>query len=105
MIPVSEPLAQWVSSSPTWCFPSPVRPGEHVIPSVLGKRLKRLLGRDARWTTHTVRHRFATVAYAHSGDLRAVQELLGHESVATTQIYTKVADERLRAVATFAQVA
>ena len=105
MVPISDDLARWVRSFPGWCFASPVRPGEPVIPSVLGKRLKRLLGGDARWTTHTVRHRFACVAYSHSHDLRAVQELLGHESVATTQIYTKVADERLRKVADFAHVA
>lgn len=105
MVPISRELAGWIYSAASWRFPSSARPGSPVIPSVLGKRLKRLLGSDSRWTTHTVRHRFATVAYSHSGDLRAVQELLGHESVATTQIYTKVADERLRAVADFAHVA
>jgi integrase len=47
------------------------------------------------WTLHKLRHRFATRAN-HAGNLRAVQELLGHSSIATTQIYTKVIDEALR---------
>jgi site-specific recombinase XerD len=43
-------------------------------------------------TAHQLRHRFATAAYAHQRDLRAVQELLGHASPATTARYTAVPD-------------
>lgn len=46
-------------------------------------------------STHTLRHRFATQVLSRSHDLRAVQTLLGHSSVATTQIYTQVTDEDL----------
>jgi integrase len=42
---------------------------------------------------HTLRHRFATVAYQESTDLRTVQELLGHMLPVTTGLYTAVADE------------
>ena len=55
------------------------------------------------WTTHTLRHRFASAAYAADRDIRAVQELLGHASVSTTQIYTAIpAEAARRAVASAA---
>ena len=49
------------------------------------------------WTLHTLRHRFASRAYAGGRDLIAVQQLLGHASVATTQRYVRPPDDALRA--------
>lgn len=69
----------------------------HVGPAWLGKQVSRVLGQGL--TAHTLRHRYASVAYSHSHDLRAIQELLGHASVATTQIYTAVDEPAVRAVA------
>ena len=49
------------------------------------------------FTMHTLRHRFATRAYRGSRNLRPVQVLLGHASIATTERYTAVDDDEIRA--------
>ena len=69
-------------------------PDGSTSPAYLGKIVTRWL--PGAFSTHSLRHRCGSVAYAGTRDLRAVQELLGHASPATTAIYTRVPETWIR---------
>ena len=74
-----------------YVFPSPQ--GGHLTPTQVGRLVSKWLPEG--YSTHSLRHRFASQVHSQSKNLRAVQTLLGHASLATTQIYTNVGSEEL----------
>ena len=109
------PVAREAIAAYLGLCPWPLRDGDPLFVGVRGKRLnprliqlavQRLrgaLGLSDTVTPHALRHSFATHLLGAGGDLRTIQELLGHASLSTTQIYTQVDREHLLSVYDAAQ--
>jgi integrase len=103
VVPISDSLAKLLRAGAAghspgmpergWLFPTGF--GGHLTPDAVGRLVARALPDD--FAMHTLRHRFATRAYRGTHNLRAVQVLLGHTSIATTERYLAVDDSEVRA--------
>ena len=93
-VPILEPYLLWrLQRIEGWAFPN--GQGSHLSPGHVSRLLSREMPEG--WTAHTLRHRCASQAYAGTRNLFAVSKLLGHSRVETTQRYTRLPAEDVRA--------
>jgi integrase len=97
VVPITVSLAAAIQkASPFGGFLFPGKIDGHMSADRVGHLVSKVM--PPGWSMHKLRHRSATRGYAATGNLRAVQEFLGHASVATTQRYTAVSSMEIRAV-------
>lgn len=97
LVPVTESLRAALTERIITVGPGYLFPGQdhgHLSAAYVGKIISRLLPEGV--TMHSLRHRFATRVYSATSDLLACQQLLGHASPVTTQIYVAIDGARLR---------
>lgn len=95
LVPLPPHLCNQIRDARGWLFPGDI--DGHLSAPYVGKLVSRHLPTGI--TAHMLRHRFATVTYRRSKDIRAVQTLLGHAKLDTTMIYVGLDDDARRAAA------
>lgn len=97
---IIEKLSLWLSNhDSTWIFPSNRNEGDHLSTRQVNDIVKKW-SENAGYvgiTPHSFRHSFGTYLYDGGADIKAIQEMMGHESIDTTNIYTKTSLKRNRA--------
>ncbi|WP_197682562.1 tyrosine-type recombinase/integrase [Jiangella sp. DSM 45060] len=95
IVPLLDTIAaELLALGPGYFFPG--RVNGHLSAEYVGKLIARIM--PGTWTMHSLRHRFASKAYAVDRDLFTLQELLGHANPNTTRVYVHVADDTRRAL-------
>lgn len=94
-VPIHPRLKERLNAVQGWAFPSSRRTGAHSSPDYVASRIEAVI--EPPYTTHSLRHYFATSVYQGTHDLRSVQTLLGHASIETTQRYVLVDQDALNA--------
>ena len=99
-VPLHPMLIEVASEMPAegYWFPMRGYPSAHVLPKsvsdIVGRTMRRA---GVKGTPHSLRHWYASALHDDGHDIRVVQELMRHKSISSTQIYTKVPDQRRRA--------
>lgn len=96
MVPISDKLARDIAAFRDHGYLFPGQDNGHLAAMTVGKLVGDLM--PPGWSMHKLRHRFATRTLAAGGDLLVVRDLLGHASVATTQLYTASVPEKMRRI-------
>ena len=93
-----------VAAMPHKSFEHPlfvIEPNKRMYPQAVGRMVRKYImaiSEIEKKSPHVLRHTFATHMLNHGADLRAVKELLGHESLSTTQVYTHISSTQMKKV-------
>lgn len=95
LLPINDGLIPLFATMPRTGYWFPAANGGHIKPASVSDTIQRAFRRNGiNMTSHQLRHSYGTELLRHGADLRVVQELLRHESIQTTALYTRVAQDQ-----------